>query len=145
MFSLKIIKGVPWVFNNLPSHVVISRSSNMFNFNFNWFSFFFQQQPVNLNSKIYTNKISLFLFVLHMFLAIVLVCFLVSKGIQGFAWQEAIKKCPTFMVHFILWCTFVISLVVGILLNCFQMPPINGVGECSIAFTIGSFLICLLG
>ncbi|XP_052108366.1 protein PNS1 [Arachis duranensis] len=134
-----------------------------------------QHQPVTLNSKKYTNRISLFLFVLHMFLAIVLVCFLVFKGVQGliqasdssmkrkeknvlkyllpqveaasfmsiilaFVWQEAIRKWPTFMVHFILWCTFVMSLAAGILLICFQMPPSDAVGVCFIAFAIGNGL-----
>ncbi|XP_027937228.1 protein PNS1 [Vigna unguiculata] len=43
------------------------------------------QQPevANLNSRKYTNKISLILFVLHMFIAVALVCFLVFKGVQG--------------------------------------------------------------
>ncbi|KAJ1409026.1 Choline transporter-like [Sesbania bispinosa] len=133
-----------------------------------------QQQPVNLNNRRYTNRISLFLFVLHMFVAVGLVCFLVFKGIQGliqesdsmkrkeknvlkyflpqveaasfmsiilaFIWQEAIRKWPTFMVHFILWFTFLISLATGILLICFQKPPTDGVGVCFIAFAIGNGL-----
>ncbi|KAK7243429.1 hypothetical protein RIF29_38225 [Crotalaria pallida] len=133
-----------------------------------------QQQPVTLNSRKYTNKISLFLFILHMCLAIALVCFLVFKGVQGliqgsesmkrkekrvlmyflpqveaaslmsiilaFTWQEAIRKWPTYMVHFILWCTFLMSLAAGILLICFQRPPTDGVGVCFIAFAIGNGL-----
>ena len=129
---------------------------------------------VTLNSTRYTNRISLFLFVLHMFLAVVLVCFLVFKGIQGliqasdsmkrkeknvlkyflpqvegasfmsiilaFIWQVTIRKWPTFMVHFILWGTFVMSLAAGILLICFQKPPTDGVGVCFIAFAIGNGL-----
>lgn len=135
---------------------------------------FFQQQPVTLNSRRYTNRISLFIFALHQLLAIALVCFLVFKGIQGlvqesgsvkrkekrvlmyflpqveaatfmsiilaFIWQGAIRKWPTFMVHFILWFTFVMSLAAGILLICFQKPPTDGVGVCFIAFAIGNGL-----
>ncbi|XP_057457629.1 protein PNS1 isoform X2 [Lotus japonicus] len=133
-----------------------------------------QQQPVTLNSRKYTNRISLFLFVVHMFIAIALVGFLVFKGVQGlilesesmkrkkknmlkfflpqveaasfmsiilaFIWQQAIRKWPTFMVHFILWFTFVMSLAAGILLICFQKPPTDGVGVCFIAFAIGNGL-----
>ncbi|XP_061368997.1 protein PNS1 isoform X2 [Gastrolobium bilobum] len=133
-----------------------------------------QQQPVTLNSRKYTNRISLFLFVVHMFIAIALVCFLVFKGIQGliqasdsmkrkeknvlkyflpqveaaafmsiilaFIWQEAIRRWPTFMVHFILWFTFLMSLAAGILLICFQKAPTDGVGVCFIAFAIGNGL-----
>lgn len=133
-----------------------------------------QQQPVTLNSRRYTNRISLFIFALHQLLAIALVCFLVFKGIQGlvqesgsvkrkekrvlmyflpqveaatfmsiilaFIWQGAIRKWPTFMVHFILWFTFVMSLAAGILLICFQKPPTDGVGVCFIAFAIGNGL-----
>lgn len=123
-----------------------------------------QPQPVTLNSRKYTNRISLFLFVLHMFLAVTLVFFLVFKGVQGliqesesnkrkeknvlkyflpqveaasfmsiilaFIWQGAIRKWPTFMLHFILWFTFVVSLAAGILLICFQKPATDGVGVC---------------
>ncbi|PNX94747.1 protein PNS1-like, partial [Trifolium pratense] len=134
-----------------------------------------QQQPVTLNSRRYTNRISLFIFALHQLLAIALVCFLVFKGIQGliqqesdsvkrkeknvlkfflpqveaatfmsiilaFIWQGAIRKWPTFMVHFILWFTFVMSLAAGILLICFQRAPTDGVGVCFIAFAIGNGL-----
>ncbi|XP_028776297.1 protein PNS1-like [Neltuma alba] len=132
------------------------------------------QRPVTLSSRRYTNRISLFLFLLHFFLAVVLVCFLVFKGIQGlfqasdsikrrerrvlkfflpqveaaclisitlaFMWQKAIRKWPTFMVHFILWCTFVMSLAAGVLLLCFQRPSTNGVGVCLIAFSVGNGL-----
>ena len=133
-----------------------------------------QPQPVTLNSRKYTNRISLFLFVLHMFLAVTLVFFLVFKGVQGliqesesnkrkeknvlkyflpqveaasfmsiilaFIWQGAIRKWPTFMLHFILWFTFVVSLAAGILLICFQKPATDGVGVCFIAFAIGNGL-----
>ncbi|KAJ4846965.1 hypothetical protein Tsubulata_043558 [Turnera subulata] len=53
------------------------------------------QQPslTTLNSRRYTNKISLFLFVVHMVLAIGLVCFLLFKGIQGLiVASDAIKR-----------------------------------------------------
>ncbi|OIW16883.1 hypothetical protein TanjilG_01748 [Lupinus angustifolius] len=133
-----------------------------------------QQQPVTLNSRKYTNRISLFLFIFHMCLAVALVCFLVFRGVQGliqasesmkrkekrvlmyflpqveaatlmsiilaFTWQGAIRKWPTFMVHFILWCTFLMSLAAGIFLVCLQMPPTDGVGVCFIAFAIGNGL-----
>ncbi|KAK3223853.1 hypothetical protein Dsin_010878 [Dipteronia sinensis] len=42
-----------------------------------------QQSLTTLNSRRYTNKISLFIFALHMVLAVGLVCFLVFKGVQG--------------------------------------------------------------
>lgn len=127
-----------------------------------------------LNSRRYTNKISLFLFVLHSFLVLGLVCFLVFKGIQGlilasdsvkkrekrvlkyvlpqveaaallsiclaFVWQKAVRVWPAFMVHFIIWCSFFMSLAAGILLICFQKPPTDGVGVCLIAFSIGNGL-----
>ncbi|XP_044488424.1 protein PNS1 isoform X2 [Mangifera indica] len=127
-----------------------------------------------LNSRRYTNKTSLFIFVLHMVAAVALVGFLVFKGIQGllvasdstkrkekrvlqyflpqveaasllsitlaFAWQKAVTVWPQFMVHFILWSSFFMSLSVGILLICFQKPPTDGVGVCFIAFAIGNGL-----
>ncbi|KAF7824603.1 protein PNS1 [Senna tora] len=132
------------------------------------------QQRVTLNSRRYTNRISLFIFLLHLLLAFALVCFLVFKGIQGlvqasdsikrkekrvlkyflpqvevaclmsiilaFIWQKAIRQWPTFMVHFTLWCSFVMSLAAGILLLCFQRPSTSGVGVCLIAFAIGNGL-----
>ncbi|MED6137447.1 hypothetical protein PIB30_065127 [Stylosanthes scabra] len=42
-----------------------------------------KQQPVTLNSRRYTNKISLFIFLLHMLIAIAMVAFLVFKGVEG--------------------------------------------------------------
>ncbi|KAK1552303.1 hypothetical protein Q3G72_014143 [Acer saccharum] len=133
-----------------------------------------QQSLTTLNSRRFTNKISLFIFALHMVLAIGLVCFLVFKGVQGlivasdsikrqekrflkhllpqveaasllsitlaFLWQKAVRLWPRFMVHFILWSTFVMSLAAGILLICFQNPPTAGLGVCFIAFSIGSGL-----
>ncbi|WRX09679.1 Choline transporter-like - like 1 [Theobroma cacao] len=54
------------------------------NFQFSWFFPSCDQQSITtLNSGRYTNKISLFLFVVHMFVAVALVCFLIFKGIQG--------------------------------------------------------------
>ncbi|KAG8650187.1 hypothetical protein MANES_07G010600v8 [Manihot esculenta] len=133
-----------------------------------------QPSIATLNSRRYTNKISLFLFVLHMVLVFGLVCFLVFKGIQGLlaasdsvkrkekrilkyflpqvevasllsialalAWQKAIRVWPRFMVHFILWCSFFLSLSAGILLICFQKAPTDGVGICLIVFAIGNGL-----
>ncbi|XP_061997446.1 protein PNS1 isoform X2 [Rosa rugosa] len=133
-----------------------------------------QPAITTLNSRAYTNKISLFIFVVHMVAAIGLVGFLIFKGVQGliensgsisrkekrvlkyflpqveaaslmsitlaFAWQKAFRKWPTFMVHFILWNTFVMSLSAGILLICFQKPTTTGVGVCFIGFAIGNSL-----
>ncbi|KAA8520206.1 hypothetical protein F0562_014462 [Nyssa sinensis] len=128
-----------------------------------------QPSLTNLNSRAYTNKISLFLFLLHTVVAVGLVCFLLFKGIQGlleagaterkekrvleyflpqveaasllsitlaFSWQKAVREWPKFMVHFILWSSFVMSLSAGILLICFQKPPTDGVGVLFIAFAI---------
>ncbi|KAL6326867.1 hypothetical protein AAG906_012142 [Vitis piasezkii] len=132
-----------------------------------------QQTITTLNSTAYTNRISLFLFLLHAVLAVGLVCFLIFKGIQGllepgqvqrkerkllkyflpqveaasllsitlaFAWQKAVRTWPKFMIHFILWSTFLMSLSAGILLICFQMPSTDGVGVCFILFAIGNGL-----
>ncbi|KAF2319652.1 hypothetical protein GH714_017849 [Hevea brasiliensis] len=135
-----------------------------------------QPQPsiTTLNSRRYTNRISLFLFVLHMVLAIGLVCFLIFKGIQGLiaasdtvkrkeirilkyflpqvevasllsitlalAWQKAFRVWPRFMIHFILWSSFFMTLSAGILLICFQKALTDGVGVCLIAFAIGNGL-----
>ncbi|XVF79656.1 hypothetical protein PTKIN_Ptkin15bG0006500 [Pterospermum kingtungense] len=132
------------------------------------------QSVTNLNSRRFTNKISLLLFMVHMVGAVALVCFLIFKGIQGlieasnpakrkeervlkfflpqveaasllsitlaFAWQKALRQWPKFMVYFILWCTFFMSLSAGILLICFQKPATDGVGVCFIAFAIGNGL-----
>ncbi|CAN4110288.1 unnamed protein product [Withania somnifera] len=134
------------------------------------------QQPsiITLNSRSYTNKFSLFLFIVHMIAAIGLVCFLIFKGIQGlleageavhrkekrllkyflpqveaasllsitlaFIWQKAMRMWPTFMVHFVLWGSFVLTLSAGILLICFQRPATDGVGVVFIMFAIGNGL-----
>ncbi|KAL5543621.1 hypothetical protein UlMin_007405 [Ulmus minor] len=133
-----------------------------------------QPSITTLNSRAYTNKISLFLFLLHMIAAVGLVGFLLFKGVQGliqasdsvkrkeknvlrfflpqveaasflsitlaFIWQKAVRVWPKFMVPFILWSSFVMSLSAGILLICFQKPPTDGVGVCFIAFAIGNGL-----
>ncbi|XWS35547.1 hypothetical protein CRYUN_Cryun20dG0006400 [Craigia yunnanensis] len=133
-----------------------------------------QQSVTTLNSRRFTNRISLLLFMVHMVVAVALVCFLIFKGIQGlieasnpakekekrilkfflpqvevasllsitlaFAWQKALREWPLFMVYFILWCTFFMSLSAGILLICFQNPATDGVGVCFIAFAIGNGL-----
>ncbi|KAK7860664.1 pentatricopeptide repeat-containing protein, partial [Quercus suber] len=112
-----------------------------------------------LNSIAYTDRISLFLFLLHMVAAVGLVCFLIFKGIQGLiqasesiktkkkrvlqfylpqveaasffsitlalAWQKVVSEWALFMVHFILWSSFVMSLSAGILLICFQNLPLK--------------------
>lgn len=141
---------------------------------FFFFFFFDQQSLITLNSRSYTNKISLFLFLLHLVVAVGLVGFLIFKGVQGFiqasdsvkraekrllkfflpqveaasllsitlafTWQKAVREWPRFMVPFILWSTFVITLSAGILLICFQKPPTDGVGVCFIFFAIGNGL-----
>ncbi|CAH1440519.1 unnamed protein product [Lactuca virosa] len=132
-----------------------------------------QPSLTTLNSRKYTNKISLFLFALHFLVAICLVFFLVYKGIQGllqggsagrkerrvihyflpqveaasllsitlaFAWQKAVRVWPNFMVHFILWSSFLMTLSAGILLICFQRPSTDGVGVVFIFFAIGNGL-----
>lgn len=132
-----------------------------------------QQSLTTLNSRAYTNRISLFLFLLHMIVAIGLVGFLIFKGIQGllnsgatqrkekrvlqyflpqieaasflsitvaFLWQKALRDWPRFMVHFILWSCFLMSLAAGILLFCFQKPTTDVVGVAFIAFSIGNGL-----
>lgn len=134
------------------------------------------QQPsvITLNSRSYTNKFSLFLFIVHMIAAFGLVCFLVFKGIQGlleageavqrkekrllkyflpqveaasllsitlaFVWQKAMRMWPTFMVHFVLWGSFILTLSAGILLICFQRPATDGVGVLFVMFAIGNGL-----
>ncbi|XP_011008259.1 PREDICTED: CTL-like protein DDB_G0274487 [Populus euphratica] len=133
-----------------------------------------QPSLTTLNSRRYTNRISLFLFVLHMVVAAGLVSFLIFKGIQGlteasdsvkrkerrilkfylpqvetasllsitlaFVWQKAVRQWPKFMVQFILWSSFFLSLSAGILLICFQRATTDGVGVCLIAFAIGNGL-----
>lgn len=132
-----------------------------------------QQSLTTLNSRKYTNKISLFLFTLHFLVAVCLVFFLVFKGIQGlleggssgrkerrviqyflpqveaasllsitlaFTWQKAVRVWPNFMVHFILWSSFLMTLSAGILLICFQRSTTDGVGVVFIFFSIGNGL-----
>ncbi|KAL2478326.1 Plasma-membrane choline transporter family protein [Forsythia ovata] len=133
-----------------------------------------QQSVVTLNSRSYTNKISLFVFLVHMVMAIGLVGFLIFKGVQGlieeggkaqreekellkyflpqveaasflsitlaFIWQKAVRVWPKFMVHFIIWSSFGLTLSAGILLICFQRPATDGVGVIFIAFAIGNGL-----
>ncbi|KAM7262690.1 hypothetical protein ACFE04_000373 [Oxalis oulophora] len=60
--------------------------------------------------------------------------------ILAFSWQWTIRIWPYFMVHFILWSTFFISLSAGIFLICLQNPPTDGIGVCFIAFSICSGL-----
>lgn len=129
-----------------------------------------QQSMTTLNSRKYTNKISLFLFALHFLVAICLVFFLIFKGVQGiiqggssrrkerraiqyflpqveaasllsitlaFIWQKAVRVWPHFMVHFILWSSFLMTFSAGILLICFQRATTDGVGAVFIVFAIG--------
>ncbi|XP_076927877.1 protein PNS1-like [Bidens hawaiensis] len=132
-----------------------------------------QPSMATLNSRKYTNKLSLFLFALHFLIAVCLVFFLVFKGIQGllqhdstrkkekrlinyflpqveaasllsitlaFAWQKSVRVWPHYMVHFILWSSFLTTLSTGILLICFQRPATDGVGVVFIFFAIGNGL-----
>ncbi|XP_051116380.1 protein PNS1 isoform X2 [Andrographis paniculata] len=126
-----------------------------------------------LTPKSYTNRISLFLFVAHMVLAVGLVGFLIFRGIKGlieegraqrrekkvlkyflpqveaasflsvtlaFAWQKAVRVWPKFMVHFIIWSSFFLTLAAGILLICYQTQATSGIGVLFIAFAIGNGL-----
>ncbi|CAI9102962.1 OLC1v1001367C4 [Oldenlandia corymbosa var. corymbosa] len=132
-----------------------------------------QQSLISLNSRSYTNKISLLVFVVHMILAFGLICFLIFKGVQGVLqggrtkrdelkilkdflpqveaaaflsitlavfWQKAIRVWPKFMVRFIVWSSFVLSLSAGILLICFQKPTTDALGVIFIFFSIGDGL-----
>ncbi|CAI9764991.1 unnamed protein product [Fraxinus pennsylvanica] len=136
-----------------------------------------QQSVVTLNSRSYTNKISLFVFLVHMVMAIGLVGFLIFKGVQGlieeggaqreekellkyflpqveaasflsitlaFLWQKAVRLWPKFVVRFIIWSSFVLTLSAGILLICFQRPATNGVGAIFIAFAIAIIFALVL-
>lgn len=58
----------------------------------------------------------------------------------AFLWQKALRDWPRFMVHFILWSCFLMSLAAGILLFCFQKPTTDVVGVAFIAFSIGNGL-----
>ncbi|KAF3326167.1 CTL-like protein [Carex littledalei] len=128
----------------------------------------------SLNSRNYTNKISLFVFLLHFAAAAVGVCFFVYKSIEGavdththrakrdkrllqywvppiesavllsiilaFSWQKAVRTKPEFMVTFILWSSFVITMAAGVMLVCFSLPATAGIGAALILFSIGSGL-----
>ncbi|KAJ4763017.1 Plasma-membrane choline transporter family protein [Rhynchospora pubera] len=133
------------------------------------------QVPLStLNSRNYTNKISLFLFLLHFAAAALGVCFFVYKAIEGavephthrsekhkrllqywvppieaavllgiilaFSWQKAVRTWPEFMVYFILWASFGITMAAGVLLLCFSLPATAGLGVALILFSIGSGL-----
>ncbi|GKV04599.1 hypothetical protein SLEP1_g16742 [Rubroshorea leprosula] len=54
----------------------------------------------------------------------------------AFAWQKAMRQWPHFMIHFILWSSFVMCLSAAIFLVCCQKPTTDGVGVCFIAFAI---------
>lgn len=55
----------------------------------------------------------------------------------AFVWQKAVRVWPKFMVHFIIWSSFALTLAAGILLICFQIPATDGIGVVFIAFSIG--------
>ncbi|KAH9606661.1 hypothetical protein KSS87_001443 [Heliosperma pusillum] len=54
--------------------------------------------------------------------------------------QKAVRVWPKFMVHFILWSSFGMSLSAGILLICFQKPSTDACGVALIAYAIGNGL-----
>ncbi|GAB2300140.1 hypothetical protein Dimus_034181 [Dionaea muscipula] len=58
----------------------------------------------------------------------------------AFSWQKAVRVGPRFMVYFILWSSFTMTLSAGILLLCFQKPATNGIGVCLLLFAIGNGL-----
>ncbi|CAH9091955.1 unnamed protein product [Cuscuta europaea] len=132
-----------------------------------------QPSAITLNSRSYTNKFSLILFLVHLIGAIGLVGFLVYKGVQGLLeageskikeerllkyflpqveaasflsitlavlWQKGFRMWPKFMVHFILWSSFILTLAAGILLICCQRPSTDGLGVIFIFFAIGNGL-----
>ncbi|KAJ3683838.1 hypothetical protein LUZ60_014065 [Juncus effusus] len=128
----------------------------------------------SLNSRHYTNKISLLVFLLHFSVAALAVCFFVYKAIQGalephthlakrhkhllrywvppietaillsiilaFSWQKAVRTWPGFMVTFILWSNFGITMVAGVMLLCFSLPATVGLGVALILFSLGAGL-----
>ncbi|KAF3965316.1 hypothetical protein CMV_010493 [Castanea mollissima] len=96
-----------------------------------------QPSLITLNSRAYTDCISLFLFLLHLVADVGSSFFSITLAL---AWQKAVREWPLFMVHFILWSSFVMSLSAGILLICFQKPATKGIGVCFIAFAIGNGL-----
>ncbi|KAL2936147.1 hypothetical protein RDABS01_000276 [Bienertia sinuspersici] len=122
-----------------------------------------QQTVVSLNSRGYTNKISLLLFlfkplqqlvegfleggafrrteqnILKHYLPQVEAASLLSI-ILAFLWQKAVRVWPHFMIQFILWSSFVVSLSAGILLICFQKPATDACGVALVAFAIGNGL-----
>lgn len=60
--------------------------------------------------------------------------------ILAFSWQKSVRVWPQFMVRFILWSSFVMSLAAGILLICFQRPSTDACGVALVAFAIGNGL-----
>ncbi|GMH07105.1 hypothetical protein Nepgr_008945 [Nepenthes gracilis] len=58
----------------------------------------------------------------------------------AFPWQKAVRLRPRFMVHFIIWSSFGISLAAKILMICFEKPATNGVRACLVLFDIGNGL-----
>ncbi|KAL5995240.1 hypothetical protein ACLOJK_025298 [Asimina triloba] len=60
--------------------------------------------------------------------------------VLAWAWQKAFRQWPAFMVRFILWSSFALSLSSGILLLCFSMAATDGVGVALIGFAVGNGL-----
>ena len=60
--------------------------------------------------------------------------------ILAFLCQKAVRVWPKCTVHFILWSSFAMSLLAGILLVCFQKPTTDVCGLALIAFAIGNGL-----
>ncbi|CAA6654059.1 unnamed protein product [Spirodela intermedia] len=115
----------------------------------------------SLNSRRYTNRISLFLFLLHLLAAGAAISFFIFKAVMGirhvlsfwlppvegaavlsillaFAWQKAVRAYPTLLtVRLIVWSSAAATLAAGILLLCFSMPTTDGAGLVLIIFSVG--------
>ncbi|PKA55390.1 hypothetical protein AXF42_Ash006592 [Apostasia shenzhenica] len=133
-----------------------------------------QASFATLNSRKYTNRISLLVFLLHLVAAALAISFFSFKVVQGvldrgtaksrreertlkfwlppiegasllsiiiaFIWQRSFRAWPAFMVHFILWACFAITMAAGVLLLCFSMPATDGAGVSLLLFSIGTGL-----
>lgn len=55
-------------------------------------------------------------------------------------WQKAVRMWPKFMVLFIIWSSFALTLSAGILLICFQKPATDALGVIFVFFAIGNGL-----
>lgn len=60
--------------------------------------------------------------------------------VLALVWQKLVRAWPKFMVHFILWSSFGLTLSTGIFLICFQKPGTDGLGVVFIFFSVGNGL-----